>query len=53
MNDPIELLKKALEVMKLINGDDNKCVHGDVSKCRNHRLIHQIENFLGEKSEGK
>lgn len=46
-----DLLERALAQIKAINGPDEKCVHSDISKCRNHQLIHDIEDYLNEAGE--
>ena len=41
----VGLLIRALDRMKLINGEDSNCVT-DPSLCENHKLIHEIEDIL-------
>lgn len=41
----VDLLKKNLERMKLINGADERCILG-TNVCPNHRLIHETEEAL-------
>lgn len=50
----LNLLKRSLERMRLINGvvSGGKCVHKDESKCANHALMAEMENFLAQ-AEGK
>lgn len=42
----VDLLKKAVVRLKLINGGDSNCVHENADLCANHNLIHDIEQFL-------
>ena len=41
-----ELILKLVERMKLINGPDEKCCFHDPTKCPNHALIHEAEQYL-------
>lgn len=42
----LDLLKRNIEQMKLINGSDDKCIHQDIEYCRNHLLIHETEEAI-------
>lgn len=41
----MRLLDRALDRLKLINGDDTNCIC-NAQTCPNHSLIHEIEEFL-------
>lgn len=45
----VDLLKRNLDRMKLLNGGDEHCVHGaGHSLCANHSLIHETEKAISE-----
>jgi hypothetical protein len=46
MNEGLHLLRRALERLKLINGPDENCVIKEWKECSNHKLIHEIEDYL-------
>jgi hypothetical protein len=46
MEKVTDLLTRCLTQLKKINGPDDKCVIKDTNSCPNHKLIHDLEEFL-------